>query len=151
MNLFAESYAARQEGFFGWFGHSRVGSGFDAQSFQMIMNSNPERYSLTSDYQLIYWAGCNSYNYYTLPFFEMKARLNPTQDPKGTKNLDIISNGLPTYFSLNAYNADIMLKALLNWDTPTSFQSIVDQIEDRAEKSGGTTVLVNVLGDEDNQ
>ncbi|MGZ5278666.1 MAG: hypothetical protein ACXWC9_01915, partial [Pseudobdellovibrionaceae bacterium] len=91
MMLFAESYAARKEGFFGWFGHSRVGSGFDAQSFESIMYSNPQRYSLSRDYQMIYWAGCNSYSYYTLAFFDQKAKLNPTKDPKGTKNLDIIS------------------------------------------------------------
>ncbi len=151
MMLFAESYAHRKEAFFAWFGHSRVGSGFDAQSFQYIMRNDPAKFSLTADYQLIYWSGCNSYSYYTLPFFDMKAAMNPAVDPKGTKNLDIISNGLPTYFSLNASNAEIMLKTLIKWKTPTSYQTIVDQIEKKAEKSGRTMVLVNVLGDEDNQ
>ncbi len=151
MMLFAESYAARKEGFFGWFGHSRVGSGFDAQSFQSIMYSNPEHFSLSPDYQLIYWAGCNSYSYYTLPFFDMKSQLNPTLDPKGTKNLDIISNGLPSFFSLNAINAEILLNALLSWEKPTSYQALVNEIEDRAERDGSTLVLVNVLGDDDNK
>lgn len=151
MMLFAESYAARQEAFFAWFGHSRVGSGFDAQNFQSIVNSNPTKYALTSDYQLIYWAGCNSYSYYTLPFFDMKAALSPTLDPKGTKNLDIISNGLPSYFSVNSANAKIALKALLNWNQPTSYQTLVNEIENRSNANMGNVVLVNVLGDEDNQ
>jgi hypothetical protein len=151
MMLFAESYAHRKEAFFGWFGHSRVGSGFDAQQFQYIMQNQPERFSLTDDYQMIYWAGCNSYSYYTLPFFDMKAQLNPTLDPKGTKNLDIVSNGLPSFFSLNAANGEIMLKALMKWRTPTSYQTLVDALEKKADRSGGTLVLVNVLGDEDNQ
>ncbi|MGZ5279749.1 MAG: hypothetical protein ACXWC9_07405, partial [Pseudobdellovibrionaceae bacterium] len=103
------------------------------------------------DYQMIYWAGCNSYSYYTLAFFDQKAKLNPTKDPKGTKNLDIISNALPSYFSLNAINAEILLKSLMKWEKPTSYQAIVDDIEKRAEKDGSTLVLVNVLGDEDNK
>jgi hypothetical protein len=151
MMLFAESYAHRKEAFFGWFGHSRVGSGFDAQQFQSIMRNEPDRFSLTEDYQMIYWAGCNSYSYYTMPFFDMKAQMNPSLDPKGTKNLDIVSNGLPSFFSLNAANGEIMLKVLMKWNTPTSYQSIVDQIETKADRSGNTLVLVNVLGDEDNQ
>jgi hypothetical protein len=151
MMLFAESYAAKQEAFFSWYGHSRVGSGFDAQNFKYIVDSNPKKYKMSSDYQLIYWAGCNSYSYYTLPFFDMKAALNPSSDPSGTKNLDIISNGLPSYFSLNAINAAITLKALLNWNQPTSYQNLVSEIESKAYTRTGAVVLVNVLGDEDNE
>lgn len=149
MELFAHSYATLHEGFFGWFGHSRVGSGFDADRFAMLVKDEPQNYSMTSDYQLIYWAGCNSYSYYTLPFFEMKSDLSPLADPYGTKNLDLLSNGLPSYFSLNAKNADVVFKALISWQKPTSYQRIVDQIE-KDSGAWGTSVLVNVLGDEDN-
>lgn len=149
MELFAHSYATLHEGFFGWFGHSRVGSGFDAERFAMMVDYEPQTYSISPDYQLIYWAGCNSYSYYTLPFFEMKAELDPRTDPNGSKNLDLISNGLPSYFSLNAKNAEVIFKALLYWQQPTSYQDIIDQIE-RDSARRGISVLVNVLGDEDN-
>ncbi|MEZ0391347.1 MAG: hypothetical protein ACAH59_03970 [Pseudobdellovibrionaceae bacterium] len=150
MDLFAHSYAKEHESFFAWFGHSRVGSGFDAQRFHQIVSNNPEIFSLTSDYQLVYWAGCNSYSYYTAPFFEMKASLQPDVDPRGSKSLDIISNGLPSLFAFNTDNAEILFRALFNPESPTSYQALVNQLEAKAH-SWGYEVLVNVLGDEDNE
>ncbi len=149
MELFAKSYAHDHDAFFGWFGHSRVGSGFDAQNFSYIVQNNPEFYSLTTNYQLVYWAGCNSYSYYTLPFFKQKSELNKALDPQGTKSLDLINNVLPSLFSFNAANAMIAYSALINWEKPTSYQTIVSQLEQHAQKNK-TTVIVNVLGDEDN-
>lgn len=149
MDLFAHSYARNHEGFFGWFGHSRVGSGFDAQTFEYKLKSNPRLFSLTNEYQLVYWAGCNSYSYYTLPFFELKSALDPESDPHGTRQLDLISNTLPSLFALNADNANVLFHALLNREQPTSYQNILQQIENIAA-GWGTEVIVNVLGDEDN-
>lgn len=153
MELFAKSYAHDHDSFFSWFGHSRVGSGFDADNFASMLRYNPEYYSLSSHYQMIYWAGCNSYSYYTQPFFKQKAKLSSQlgilNDSAGTKNLDIIANGLPSLFSFNAANAIIVYNALINWQTPTSYQTIVNRLEKHAA-SNYYTVLVNVLGDEDN-
>ena len=39
MELFARSFAHDHDGFFGWFGHSRVGSGFDAERFWQVHRS----------------------------------------------------------------------------------------------------------------
>lgn len=149
MELFAKSFAHDHDGFFGWFGHSRVGSGFDANNFKSIVDSKPDYYSISKEYQMIYWAGCNSYSYYSLPFFKFKADLNPSQDPNGTLALDILGNGLPSYFSFNADNARVALTALLDWEHPTSYQALVDTLEDYATERG-QRVLVNILGDEDN-
>lgn len=149
MDLFAHSFAKKHEGFFGWFGHSRVGSGFDADRFAYKLRNNPRDFSITSDYQLVYWAGCNSYSYYTLPFFYLKSTMSPETDPNGTLNLDLISNALPSLFSFNDYNAEVLLGAILNWQSPTSYQKIIDTIEAYASSSR-YEVMVNVLGDEDN-
>lgn len=149
MDLFAHSYARNHEAFFGWFGHSRVGSGFDARIFEYKLHSDPQRFSLTKDYQLVYWAGCNSYSYYTLPFFALKSELDPESDPQGTRNLDLISNTLPSLFAFNAANAQVLREALIHWDQPTSYQSILQDIENTAA-SWEKDVIVNVLGDEDN-
>lgn len=148
MELFAKSFSHDHDAFFGWFGHSRVGNGFDAFKFGGLMRQNRAHYSLTTDYQMVYWAGCNSYSYYTKPFFDFKANLIP-QDVNGTKGLDIISNVLPSYFSLNADNAAVLLNAIVNLEKRASYQSIVNQIE-RQSNASGISVLVNVLGDEDN-
>jgi len=149
MDLFARSFAVDHEGFFGWFGHSRVGSGFDAAQFRSLLRDEPEKYSLTNDYQLIYWAGCNSYSYYTLPFFGLKAEINPSEDPRGTKNLDIVANALPSLFAFNSQNAEVFLRALVFSERKTSYQLLSQQVEAIADHSG-YRVLVTVLGDEDN-
>lgn len=146
MELFAKSYAEEHDGLFAWFGHSRVGSGFDAQNFQGMLRRYPDRLSITPDYQVIYWGGCNSYSYYTLPFFNLKAT---PQDPLGTKGLDIIANGLPSYFILNSINAKVALQAFLNGRGRTTYQEIIDRIESYG-RSYGISVLAVVLGDEDN-
>ena len=150
MELFAKSFAHNHDGFFGWFGHSRVGSGFDANNFGNMVASDPSFYSISPNYQIIYWAGCNSYSYYSLPFFKFKADLNPSRDPNGTKALDILNNGLPSLFAFNAFNAETALNIMINWEKKTSYQTWVDTIEAKAA-SWGSKVLVNILGDEDNQ
>ncbi len=149
MELFAKSFSHDHDGFFGWFGHSRVGSGFDADQLNQMILRDPNYYNITKEYQLIYWAGCNSYSYYSLPFFKLKHDLDPVNDPSGTRALDILSHGLPSLFAFNAFNASVLYQALINQQPPTSYQSIVKSIEDNANASG-VQVLVNILGDEDN-
>lgn len=146
MQIFAQSFAHDRDGAFAWFGHSRVGSGFDAANFRKMVENNNEYYKPTSDYQLIYWAGCNSYSYYTQPFFQFKAALNPL-DPSGTKGLDIISHGLPSYFYMNGQYTSIYLWALLNFKKPVSYQTLIRLLE---SKPSTGPLLANVLGDEDN-
>lgn len=146
--LFAKSFATDHDAFFAWLGHSRVGSGFDAERIKQIIREHPNTFSITDQYQLIFWGGCNSYSYYSDPFFKMKAGLSPN-DPNGTKFLDIIANGLPSYFGLNAANALIQLKAMLNWKTPTSYQTLLQEME-RTNIYKDQHFLSVVLGDEDN-
>ncbi len=150
MDIFAQSFAHNHDSFFAWMGHSRVGGGFDANRFRQIVEMNPEYYSIVPDYQFVYWGGCNSYSYYTLPFFDMKAKYSNGTDVTGTKGLDILANGLPSLFSFNADNAVILFDVLMDWTHPTSYQNIVDRIEARAA-AWNYLVLVTVLGDEDNQ
>ncbi len=149
MKLFAQSFAHNHDGFFAWFGHSRVGSGFDAQQFANMVSWNPDYYSISNQYQLIYWGGCNSYSYYTKPFFELKARAANGSDPKGTKSLDIVANGLPSYFHFNAKNAEISLDMLMKWQTQPTYQEWIRKIENYATDYGAL-VLAMVVGDEDN-
>lgn len=150
MEVFAKSYAHDHDDVFAWFGHSRVGGAFDAQTFRGMLRRDPDYYSLSPNYQVIYWGGCNSYSYYTLPFFELRAQTSQGRDPKGTKGLDIIANGLPSYFMLNAQNALITANAFLGWSNPTSYQSLIQSVESTASRMG-VLVLAAVLGDEDNE
>lgn len=147
MEIFAKSFAQDHDSFFGWFGHSRVGWGFDSDVLLYKLKYEPESYSISRLYQIIYWAGCNSYSYYTIPFFQMKVSKS---DPFGTKGLDIISNGLPSYFALNSINAKIIFHHFLNWKKVSSYQDILLDLEGAASSLGAHRVLINVLGDEDN-
>ena len=149
MSIFAKSFAHDHDSVFGWFGHSRVGSAFDAMEFERLVSGTPGYYEVTPDYQVVYWGGCNSYSYYTLPFFEFKAKASGGLDPKGTRGLDIVANGLPSYFSLNAANAMTTAEVFLGWRTPASYQTFIDQLEASAEEMGALP-MVAVLGDEDN-
>lgn len=148
--LFAESFAHRHDSVFAWMGHSRVGGGFDAALFGRIVGASPEYYSISSHYQLVYWGGCNSYSYYTLPFFEFKAAAFPQEDPTGTRGLDIIAHGLPSYFSFNAQNAEILLGTVLSYPRKTSYQDLIRNLETTGTQSG-VLILAAVLGDEDNE
>jgi hypothetical protein len=149
MMLFAKSFAHDHDGLFGWFGHSRVGSGFDAENLRQIITTDPNYYSISLNYQLIYWAGCNSYSYYTAPFFKLKADAAMGADPNGTRNLDIIANGLPSLFTLNSGNGLLFTDQFLKWSERRSFQTLVDKIE-QAANDVGSAVLAVVVGDEDN-
>lgn len=149
MHLFAKSFAHDHDSFFAWMGHSRVGDGFDAAKMQNLLNTSPGFFSITDQYQMVYWGGCNSYSYYTLPFFQFKASAFPANDPHGTRNLDILAHGLPSYFSLNSTNASAVVDAILSWQTRPSYQDIVNRIEENASRFG-TRILAAVLGDEDN-
>lgn len=148
MEIFAKSYAHDHDGAFAWLGHSRVGSAFDAERFQQLLAGDPGYFSLETGYQLIYWGGCNSYSYYVDPFFELRARSFP-EDAHGAKNLDILANGLPSLFSLNATNSSIVLDSLLNWQRKDSYQTIVDRLE-KAARTQGVWVMSVIMGDEDN-
>ncbi len=147
IHIFAKSFAHDHDGAFAWFGHSRVGSGFDAYMFGNLLRDYPDRYSISPEYQIIYWAGCNSYSYYTMPFFDFKRTLS---DPLGTKNLDIIAHGLTSLFVLGSTNASVFMNAILNWQRPTSYQDIIQTLEVRASLWGHNLLAV-VLGDEDNR
>ncbi len=151
IEIFAKSFAHDHDGFFAWFGHSRVGEGFAVSQLKKIMKANPEFYKLTPNYQIIYWGGCNSYSYFTTPFFNLKAEINPINDPNGTKGLDIISNGLPAIAQLSDANAKTIFAALFNWQDHLSYQQIIDRIQKNSEGFlRKETSLINVLGDEDN-
>ena len=141
MVLFAKSFAEEHDGLFSWMGHSNLGEGFDSDYLEYIVEENSDTHSITDQYQVIYWGGCNSYSYYVDPFFRLKG---------GTKNLDIIANGLPSYFTVNATNSEVVFNAFFHWQRRTTYQTIVNRLEEQMAE-WGDDVLVVVLGDEDNE
>jgi len=90
-------------------GHSRVG-GLDLKYMGDQIGS-PIKVN-HSQYQIYGFFGCSSYGYYNLSYFAAKAS---NVDPDGTKNTDIITNGITGSFH---DMADFNIKTvtpILNW------------------------------------
>lgn len=121
-------------------GHSGLGSYLSPQKIKSI--SNVDLSVPKENYQLIFFNGCSSYPYYGAPYFKMKST---DQDPEGTKNLDIMTNGLATYFSAITPSNEALMSAVLTFaesGVKTSYQDIITRAD-----SGN---LLSILGDEDN-
>ncbi len=121
-------------------GHSGLGGHLDLASIE-----NTEGFKFQpnkNQYQIYFFNSCSSYTYYNTMYF---ARKKTAQDPKGTKNLDIMTNGLATYFSVMGETNMAVVKAVDSWanDKGTmSYQTLARQID-----SGN---LFGINGDEDN-
>lgn len=121
-------------------GHSGLGGHLDLQSIQ-----ETEGFTLRpnkSRYQIYFFNSCTSYTYYNSMFFDRK---KTDEDEKGTKNLDIMTNGLATYFSvMHDTNLSLVkaVDAFFAGKAKLSYQTIAKQID-----SGN---LFGINGDEDN-
>jgi hypothetical protein len=121
-------------------GHSGLGGHLDLASIEEMrgfeINFNKARY------QLFYFNSCTSYTYYNTMYFSHK---KSSSDSHGTKNLDIVTNGLATYFnSIDESNLELV-RGVDTWaegGEPLSFQEMARRMD-----SGN---LLGVNGDEDN-
>ncbi len=113
-------------------GHSGLGANLDLASLP------PIHFSKTK-YQLYFFNGCSSYPYFRGQFFEKKG---------GSKNVDIITSGLPTFANTSGPNALAFIERFLNGETKT-YQKILQELEASNAEMG--TYLTGVSGDEDNR
>ncbi len=143
--LFAKSYAEDHDSFFGWFGHSLLGTGFDNARLQNIIKTHKDTYSVSPDYQLIYWDSCNSYTYYADQVFESKRAVN-SADLNGTQGADVLSNVLPSYIPRAFDHAKIMFESL--WEAQASYQQIMDRFKLPHPALKDSALVLQ--GDEDN-
>jgi hypothetical protein len=129
--------AAERGSVFLYSGHSRVG-GLDLQYMGDQIGS-PIKMN-KGQYQIYGFFGCSSYGYYNLSYFEAKA--SPL-DPDGTKNTDIITNGVTGSFYAMADFTTKTLTPILNWSARGSrmtWQQIMNSYSKR--------FLTGVNGDE---
>lgn len=118
-------------------GHSRLGDvTFDY--VKQILNQ-PVRVN-RDQYQIFGFFGCSSYSYYNLSYFAEK--ITP-QDPTGTMNADIITNGVAgSFYSMADFNIKT-LEPILNWSkngSKSSWQQIIQSYPE--------AYLTGVNGDE---
>ena len=112
-------------------GHSGLGRNLRVSNF-------PEA-KLTSKYQLLYLNGCSSYSYYAQLYFAAK--------PGGSRNLDIITTGLPTPTTTSSQNMVAFLQPFIDGKFE-SYQSLLVGMEN---SNNNETYLSGVIGDEDNK
>lgn len=121
-------------------GHSGLGGHLDLES---IERTEGFRFAPARDrYQIYFFNSCSSYTYYNSMYF---GRKRSSSDARGTKNLDILTNGLATYFSVMHDTNMALIRAIDAWADgrgTISYQKIAEQID-----SGN---LFGINGDEDN-
>jgi hypothetical protein len=112
-------------------GHSGLGANLELSNFpDLKFNKNL--------YQIFVFNGCSSYPYYNQTYFQQKG---------GSKNLDLITSGLPTYTDTMAPNVMGFLFPFIRGEIE-SYQTFLDRAENTNGDNG--TYLVGVNGDEDN-
>ncbi len=121
-------------------GHSGLGGHLDLASIE-----ETEGFKITPPVerdQIYFFNSCSSYSYYNSMFFNRKSTEG---DPRGIQKLDILTNGLATYFYVMHNTNMELIKAISTWASGkggVSYQAIAKKID-----SGN---LFGVNGDEDN-
>ena len=108
-------------------------------------------------YQIYYFDSCASYPYYNEMYFNKKAggrNSEGKKDVNGTYNLDIITNGLSSYFFRNKITIRTLMNAVfeaIKGKKERTWQSIVDEFHKNGmKKSGLKGAIISISGDEDN-
>lgn len=121
-------------------GHSGLGSSVFLQ--QLRIDLNLPFYLNKDQYQIFAFNGCSSYGYYNLDFFLEK---RSEADPQGTKQIDILTNGIAgSFYDLGRMTLSLV-DAVLDWSRSgqqTSYQEIIRRMK--------TSSMTAVNGDEDN-
>ncbi|NUM89364.1 MAG: hypothetical protein HUU37_09185 [Bdellovibrionales bacterium] len=121
-------------------GHSGLGGHLDLASLEEAYGKKfqPNK----NRYQIYFFNSCTSYTYYNTMYF---GRKKTAADRKGTRNLDIMTNGLATYFAVMHDTNLAVVRAVEAWasgQATVSYQAIAKAID--------SDNLFGVNGDEDN-
>jgi len=93
-------------------------------------------------YQLVYMNGCDTFAYVDGYLASERAKLN-TDDPTGTKYMEILTNSMPPNWESLPNNTISLIRDLQKTDAPLEYSAILTHFD----QSG----FVTVTGDEDNK
>lgn len=122
-------------------GHSGLGSYMNLSRFEKHLG-RPLKLPLNKS-QIFYFNGCSTFPYYNAVYFALK---RTTEDPVGSRHLDIITTSVGATFDVGARHDAAFLGGLLLGKYPT-WQKILDEIY---EVDPVESTLSHVNGDEDN-
>ncbi len=92
-------------------------------------------------YQIFFMNGCDTFAYVDGSLAQTRAALNP-DDPGGTKYMEFVTNAMPSFFSSMPYASQALIKGLLGYDHPKTYEEIFANVDDNE--------VVLVTGEEDN-
>ncbi|MFP5518931.1 MAG: hypothetical protein ACLGGX_03450 [Bdellovibrionia bacterium] len=121
-------------------GHSGLGGHLDLESIEISLGQKI-KFPLEK-YQILFFNSCSSYPYYNTQYF---ARKMTQTDERGSKNMEIMTNGLATYFHTISNSNMAVLFVLDSYaanGVRTSYQEIAKAID--------SDNLFGINGDEDN-
>lgn len=121
-------------------GHSGLGGHLDLET---IESENGFKIRFNPNYQILFFNSCSSYTYYNLAYF---ARKETRSDPKGTKNLDILTNGLATSFYVLEGTNMALVQGIDLWASGRKPYRTYGDLAKAIDSSN----LFGVNGDEDN-
>ncbi|KAF0125261.1 MAG: hypothetical protein FD189_1783 [Elusimicrobia bacterium] len=137
----AAAEAMRSSDIFLYDGHSGLGGYLDPE--RLAADSGAPLALPRDKYQIFVFQGCSTYAYYNANYFRLK---RGPGDPKGTKNLDIVTTGIGAAFEVGA-KADAAFLTSVTMGNRPSWQTIINRIH---AAEGDMTALTHVNGDEDN-
>ena len=82
----------------------------------------------TGQYTIVFMNGCDTYAYIDSALADAHAAVNE-DDPEGTKYLDVVANAMPSYVSSTAEATMAIMRGLLSYDDPMTYEEILKQID----------------------
>lgn len=92
-------------------------------------------------YTIVFMNGCDTYAYVDSALFDAHAAIN-ADDPNGTKYVDIMTNGMPSFFAEMSNATMAIFRGLLRYDDPQTYEQIMANID--------SDEVVLVSGEQDN-
>ena len=115
-------------------GHAGLGSNVRALARKGVWTAG--------QYLLLFMNGCDTYAYVDGFLAQARAAIN-SDDPTGTKYMDIVTNAMPSFFHADSEATMAFISGLLDYEEPLTFEKIFTSI-DRSQ-------VVLVSGEQDNQ
>lgn len=93
-------------------------------------------------YSMVFMNGCDTYAYVDSALFDSHADVN-SDDPEGTKYVDLITNALPSFFANMSEATMALVDGMLAYENPLTYEQIFKDIS--------ATQIVLVTGEHDNE
>jgi hypothetical protein len=92
-------------------------------------------------YVIVFMNGCDTFAYVDGSLAETRAAIN-TDDPTGTKYMDIVTNSMPAFFSSMPRASTALIDGLMSYAQPKTYQQTFQNVD--------SSQVVVVTGEEDN-